>query len=75
MPELLNPAAIKARRESLDMTMDDAAAAAGFKGKARRQVWYQIESGTRTNITLDTLARIAKALKVSPCDLLKGGKR
>jgi DNA-binding Xre family transcriptional regulator len=40
-------------------------------GMASRQHWYAIESGRKQNVTIETLYRIAKVLKVKPADLLK----
>jgi DNA-binding Xre family transcriptional regulator len=50
------------------LTQAQASEAAGLRGAAR---WNDIESGRRTNITLETLDAIAKALKVKARDLLK----
>lgn len=50
------------------MSLTAAAERAGFK---TRQQWYQIESGMVTNIKLESLERIAKALGVKAKDLLK----
>ena len=60
--------AIRRRRESIGMSLDQAATAAGF---STRQQWYLIESGRRANITISTLGRLARALQCSPDDLLK----
>jgi transcriptional regulator with XRE-family HTH domain len=59
---------IKTLRERAGLSQAEAAAKAGLK---TRQRWHQIESGTITNIELDTLERIAKALGVKAKDLLK----
>lgn len=64
----MNTDKIKTLRERLGLSQDDAARKAGFKG---RQYWYNIESGKRTNIKIDTLEAIAKALGVKAADLLK----
>jgi DNA-binding Xre family transcriptional regulator len=45
-----------------------ASKAAGF---TNAQQWHLIESGRRSNITMDTLGKIAKALGVKSKDLLK----
>jgi transcriptional regulator with XRE-family HTH domain len=63
----LNLKKLKSRREELGLSQEDAAAEAEMKG---RQAWYNIESGRQANVTVETLEKIAKALKVSPCDLL-----
>jgi transcriptional regulator with XRE-family HTH domain len=59
---------IKQIRERLGLTQEEAAKKAGF---SNRQYWNNIESGRRTNIELNTLDAIARALKVSAKDLLK----
>jgi hypothetical protein len=53
--------------------MEQAAEAAGFgaEGSNRRQYWYMLESGRRQNVTLETVARMATALKCKPKDILK----
>lgn len=57
-------------RLKLGLSMDEAAKRAGF---ANRQRWYEIESGrgSRTNVKIETLNRIAAALEVKAKDLLK----
>ncbi len=60
---------IKQLRERLGLSQADAAVKAGFK--AGRQYWYNIESGQRINIKIETLERIAAALGVKAKDLLK----
>ena len=64
----LNIKKIKRLREDVGLSQAEAAAKAGLK---TRQRWHQIESGIITNIELDTLERIAKALGVKAKDLLK----
>jgi transcriptional regulator with XRE-family HTH domain len=64
----LDHAKIKALREKAELTQEEAARRAGLK---TRQHWNHIESGRRSNITLDTLEAIAKALGVKAKDLLK----
>lgn len=59
---------IRELREKAGMSQAEAAEKAGLK---TRQRWHQIESGTITNIELDTLERIATALSVRAKDLLK----
>lgn len=70
MPErpILDHRKIARLRAALGMSLADASAAARF---ASRSQWYDIESGAKFNVTLDVLARIAKALKCKPRDLLK----
>jgi transcriptional regulator with XRE-family HTH domain len=58
---------IRQLRDALGLTQDQAARRAGMNS---RQAWNNIESG-RQSPTLSTLARIAKALKVRPRELLK----
>jgi DNA-binding XRE family transcriptional regulator len=64
----IDTAKIKRLRETLDLSMEEAAKRAGLPG---RQRWYHIESGKLTNITIETLERVAKALGVKAKDLLK----
>ena len=59
---------IKARREKLDLTMQAAADRAGF---TNRQQWFLIESGTRADVTMTTLEKLAVALECKAKDLLK----
>jgi DNA-binding Xre family transcriptional regulator len=69
VPNLLNLAEIKKRRQALGLTLTEAAIAAGWNDRGRT-TWHDIEVGRRQNITLDTLAGMAKALKCSVHDLL-----
>lgn len=64
----LDFAKIKKLREGKGWSLAKAAQLAGFKS---RQQWYQVESGTVTNVKLDTLEAIARALGVKAKDLLK----
>lgn len=57
---------MKDSREKAGLTQTQAAEKAGVS----RQRWNDIESGRKSNIELDTLAAIAKALRCDPCDLL-----
>jgi transcriptional regulator with XRE-family HTH domain len=59
---------IRRLRESKGLSLQDAATAANLSS---RQQWHQIESGSVTNIKLGTLEAIAKALGVTPAQLLK----
>ena len=59
---------IKARREKLGLTQEQAAEKAGL---GNRQRWNDIESGRRPSVNLDTLEKIAAALGVKAKDLLK----
>lgn len=65
---VLNTEKMKSLRIKRGLTMTEAATAAGL---GNRQRWYEIESGRQTNVTIDTLNRIAAALGVSAKDLLK----
>jgi transcriptional regulator with XRE-family HTH domain len=64
VPNLLNLAEIKKRRQSLGLTLTEAAIDAGWNDKGRT-TWHDIEAGRRQNITLDTLAGMARALRCS----------
>jgi transcriptional regulator with XRE-family HTH domain len=59
---------VKALRMKCGLSLDAAARAAGF---TNRQRWFEIESGAKTNITLETLDKLARALGVKAKDLLK----
>ena len=59
---------IRELRLALNMTQAEAAERAGLTGL---QVWSDIERGRRSNLTIDTLERIARVLGVRPGDLLK----
>jgi transcriptional regulator with XRE-family HTH domain len=59
---------IRDLREQLGLTQDKAAKLAGL---SRAQVWSDIENGRRANLTIETLERIAAALRVKARDLLK----
>jgi transcriptional regulator with XRE-family HTH domain len=65
---LLDTGKIKKLREGARLSQADAAKKAGI---GTRQRWHGIESGANTNIELDTLERVAKALGVKAKDLLK----
>ena len=65
---ILNFEKIKALRERRGLSQEEAARLAGFSG---RQRWNDIENGYRTNVELDTLERIARALNVGAAELLK----
>lgn len=59
---------IRRLREKLKISQAHAAELAGV---GSRQRWNNIERGRRTNITVDTLERIAAALGCKARDLLK----
>lgn len=60
--------AIRTLREKRGMTLEQAAQAAGL---SNRQHWHQIENGSKPNLTVATLEKIAAALGVKAKDLLK----
>ena len=64
----LNLDKIRALREKLGLTMEQAARLAGFPG---RQRWYEIEAGRRGDVKLSTIEAVARALGVQARDLLK----
>jgi transcriptional regulator with XRE-family HTH domain len=55
------------QRKKLGLSQEDAAQKAGLAG---RQVWQNITSGRKANVTLETLNKIAVALRCDPRDLL-----
>lgn len=67
LARVLNIERIRALREKAGLSQADAAKLAGFNSRAS---WNHVESGRRANVTLEMLARIAKALKCKPRDLL-----
>jgi transcriptional regulator with XRE-family HTH domain len=64
----LNKERIKALREKLGLTQDEAARLAGFTS---RQAWNNLEGGAVPNPRADTLAKVAKALGCRMEDLLQ----
>jgi len=67
--DLLNRAKMKSHRLKLGLSQAAAAKRAGFQSP---QHWSNIErDGTGYAVTMETLAKIAKALVVKPKDLLK----
>lgn len=67
MSRLLNVAKIRELRDKRGLSLQEAADAAGLKF---RQRWGDLEAGIKTNVKLDTLAGIAKALGVKPSSLI-----
>jgi transcriptional regulator with XRE-family HTH domain len=65
---MLDTKKMRELREKSGLTQAQAAERAGWPDK---QFWWHIESGDRADVTLSVLARIAKALKCKPRDLLK----
>jgi transcriptional regulator with XRE-family HTH domain len=59
---------MEARRKALGLSQEAAATLAGMSGK---QAWNIIATGRRTNVTLDTLNKIAVALACDPRVLIK----
>jgi transcriptional regulator with XRE-family HTH domain len=68
MDNIINIDRIRKLREGRDLSQAEAATLAGLSAAAR---WSEVESGRLSNITLDTLAKMAKALGVKAKDLLK----
>lgn len=66
---LFNRDRMRELRSSRNMTMGEAAAAAGMNN---RQQWYELEAGRRQP-SLPTLERIAHALGVAPDELFATG--
>lgn len=64
----LDTAKIRDLREKLGLTQVQAAKLAGLPSA---QVWSDVENGRRSNLTIETLERVARALKVKARDLLK----
>ena len=64
----MDSAKIRSLRLELNLTQ---AAAAERAGLASAQKWNDIENGRRTNLTIETLERVAAALGVKAKDLLK----
>lgn len=71
-PLMLDTAKVKQLRKALKLNQETAAELAGLTGRSQ---WNDIESGRRSNITLDTLGKVAGALKVEPAELLLKRKR
>ena len=65
---MLDTKKIEARRRALGLSQEKAASRAGLKSK---QQWNAIESGRKPNVTMETLDKIAEALKCDPRDLVK----
>lgn len=65
---MVNLAAIKLRRESLGLTMEEAAERAGMSGG--RQRWNMLESGRRKHMSAETLYLIARGLRCTMDELM-----
>ena len=70
---MLNTRKMEARRKALGLSQEEAASRAGL---ATRQHWNAIVKGRKANVTMETLDRIAGALKCDSRDLVKspGGR-
>jgi transcriptional regulator with XRE-family HTH domain len=72
---LLDLDAVREKRERLGLTMEQAAEAGDIGSDAtRRQSWYMLESGRRSEVTLTMVTKMAKALKCRPTAILKEQK-
>ena len=67
---MIDTAAIRRRREKLGLSFAAAALAAGWQQSARA-TWQKIESGRRTNPTVQTLEAMAGVLGCKAKDLLR----
>jgi transcriptional regulator with XRE-family HTH domain len=59
---------MESRRRALGLSQREAAVRAGLAG---RQRWQNIVSGRNSNVTINTLTRIAKALNCDPRELIR----
>lgn len=59
---------IKRLREAAGLTQEEAAKRAGLRS---RQHWYKIETDDGANVTLETLEKVARALKTKAKELIK----
>lgn len=64
---MLDREKIEARRQALGLSQAEAATKAGL---ASRQVWNNIVSGRKANVTMETLSKIANALDCHPRELI-----
>lgn len=64
--QTLDVAKMKELRDTLGLTQTEAAARINMPVSR----WCDIESGERTNVTVETLARVAQALECDARDLL-----
>lgn len=67
-PMPLNTEKIEQLRERAGLTQQQAAIKAGFSGRA---YWCDIVRGRKSNVTIEVLEAIAKALGVDPRDLIQ----
>lgn len=68
---MVDRSGIKARRQAIGLTLDEAAKRAGL---GDRQRWYGIEHGQRRNISADTLQAVARALGCTMDELMMADK-
>lgn len=68
MPQELDRDKMRERRKALGLNQTEAAERAGFAGGATW--WSDVENGRKSNVTLDTLAKIAAALECDARDLI-----
>lgn len=64
----LNIQQIKTVRVCRGLSVTAAARAAGFK---RSSQWHDIESGRQSNLSIDTLERVARSIGVTAAELLR----
>ena len=69
MGQELDREKMKSLRIAADLSQGAAAAAAEITGGAGQ--WSDIENGRKANVTLETLSKIAAALKCDARDLIK----
>ena len=62
---------IEARRRELGLSQEEAARRAGFGGRA---YWNDIVHGRKSNVTLQVLEDIARALDCDARDLIQSGE-
>lgn len=65
---MLDTKKMEARRKALGLSQEEAASRAGL---ATRQQWNNIVSGRRSNVTMETLDKIAEALNCNSRELIK----
>ncbi len=70
MDSTVDAVKIKSKRKQLRLTLAEAAIKAGW-GKGGLTRWHDIEAGRRTNLTMNTIDAIAKALGCVTTELIK----
>lgn len=73
MGQELDREKMRARRKDLGLNQTEAAELAQMTGGVTQ--WSAIERGDKTNVTLETLARIAAALECDARDLITPGDK